>query len=249
MFAPCSNAARRTCMFSPILATRAWRVESTVWPSAKTNCLMASMSEVLASKAAAATALHSLTKFSSLATKSVSQFSSTSTARPSVTASAIRPSAATRVAFLSAFAKPCLRNQSAAASMLPAFSVSAFLHSIMPAPERSRSSFTRAAVISTGFIPSLGHRARGKRHDQGMARGDSVRCRRFACPPRLVPRFVIVQRRRSAAGESNHATITRRSHLAVGDDDPPAGGHRTADDAADPFDRGRSCHRVDDFLA
>jgi hypothetical protein len=32
--------------------------------------------------------------------------------------------------------------------MSPPFSVSAFLHSIMPAPERSRSSLTREAVIS-----------------------------------------------------------------------------------------------------
>ena len=61
---------------------------------------------------------------------------------------AMRPSAAMRLAFLSAFARPCLRNHSIDISRLPWFSVSAFLHSIMPAPERSRSSLTMLAVIS-----------------------------------------------------------------------------------------------------
>lgn len=47
-----------------------------------------------------------------------------------------------------------LRSASAAASMSPLVSVSAFLHSIMPAPVRSRSSFTREAVISAIGITS-----------------------------------------------------------------------------------------------
>ena len=40
-----------------------------------------------------------------------------------------------------------MRSQSMAASMSPPVSVSAFLASIMPAPETSRSSFTIVAVI------------------------------------------------------------------------------------------------------
>ncbi len=49
------------------------------------------------------------------------------------------PSAAMRAAFLSALASPCLRMSSAAASRSPLVSTSARLHSIMPAPVRSRS--------------------------------------------------------------------------------------------------------------
>jgi hypothetical protein len=40
------------------------------------------------------------------------------------------------------------RSQSTDASISPLFSASAFLQSIMPAPVRSRSSFTEVAVIS-----------------------------------------------------------------------------------------------------
>jgi hypothetical protein len=59
-----------------------------------------------------------------------------------------RPSAAVRPAFFAAAARPLVRSQSIAASMSPPVSPSAFLQSIMPAPVRSRSSFTVAAVIS-----------------------------------------------------------------------------------------------------
>ena len=51
-------------------------------------------------------------------------------------------------AFLAAFAAPLLRMLSIASSMSPSVSVSAFLQSIMPAPVRSRSSLTWAAVIA-----------------------------------------------------------------------------------------------------
>src|SRR5688500_17105079 len=67
----------------------------------------------------------------------------------------MRPSAATRPAFLSALARPCLRSHSAEMSSSPLFSVSAFLHSIMPAPVRSRSSLTRDAVISAITVPRI----------------------------------------------------------------------------------------------
>src|SRR5690606_37112015 len=63
-----------------------------------------------------------------------------------------RPSAATRPAFLAAAARPLVRSQSIDASMSPFVSASAFLQSIMPAPVRSRSSLTRAAVISAMAI-------------------------------------------------------------------------------------------------
>src|SRR5690606_10224300 len=76
----------------------------------------------------------------------------------------MRPSAATRLAFLSALARPDLRSASAAASMSPLFSVRAFLHSIMPAPVRSRSSLTMDAVISVGDLEfeRYGRRARAR---------------------------------------------------------------------------------------
>ena len=83
-----------------------------------------------------------------LPTKSVSEFTSTSAADVPLEARPIRPSAAMRSAFLAAFRMPFSRSQSAAASMSPLFSTSAFLASIMPAPVLSRSCFTSAAVIS-----------------------------------------------------------------------------------------------------
>src|SRR6185312_15326312 len=53
-----------------------------------------------------------------------------------------------RVLFLAAEAMPRLRNTSTALSISPPASWSAFLHSIMPAPVRSRSCFTNCALIS-----------------------------------------------------------------------------------------------------
>src|SRR4029450_5324307 len=50
--------------------------------------------------------------------------------------------------FLVAWARPRLRRRVVASSMLPLASVSAALHSIIPAPVRSRSFLTVAAVIS-----------------------------------------------------------------------------------------------------
>src|ERR1700674_5630239 len=64
-----------------------------------------------------------------------------------------RPSAATRPAFFAAFAKPFLRSQSTATSILPSVSVNAALQSIMPAPVFSRSSFTICGVIFAIAIP------------------------------------------------------------------------------------------------
>src|SRR5690606_1303242 len=144
---------RRTCTFSPTLEISAARVSSTVWPSSAAALRASTLSTP---SAAVATASQNARKFSSLATKSVSELISTSAARLPCWARATRPSAATRSAFLSALARPDLRSASAAASMLPPASVSAFLHSIMPAPVRSRSSLTREAVISIGDLESVG---------------------------------------------------------------------------------------------
>src|ERR671929_23707 len=61
------------------------------------------------------------------------------------------PSFVDRPAFLVACARPRFRRIVVASSMFPLASVSAALHSIMPAPVASRSCFTIPAVIS---IPS-----------------------------------------------------------------------------------------------
>src|SRR3546814_8493645 len=66
------------------------------------------------------------------------------------------------LAFLAAAARPLVRSQSIDASMSPWFSASAFLQSIMPAPVRSRSSLTRAAVISAMGISFQKGRARNR---------------------------------------------------------------------------------------
>src|SRR5580698_3989405 len=46
---------------------------------------------------------------------------------------------------------PCLRRMISASARLPLASTKAFLHSIIPAPVRSRSSFTSFALISMFF--------------------------------------------------------------------------------------------------
>ncbi|KAG1254482.1 hypothetical protein G6F68_010827 [Rhizopus microsporus] len=148
---PSTFTMRRIWMFSPRVCTAVARASSTVRPSASLAAFTASTSLAPDARAAAATALTKDLKLSSLATKSVSELTSTSTALPPSWARPRRPSAATRSAFLSALAAPDLRMASAAALMSPLASVSAFLHSIMPAPVRSRSSLTREAVISTGL--------------------------------------------------------------------------------------------------
>ena len=87
-------------------------------------------------------------KFLSFATKSVSQLTSNIFATfLSLTTNFITPSAATLEDFLSAFACPAFLIVSIALFMSPPASTSAFLHSIIPAPVLSRSSFTICAVI------------------------------------------------------------------------------------------------------
>src|SRR5665213_2828153 len=88
-----------------------------------------------------------------LATKSVSEFTSTKAPVLPEMHRPTRPSAATRVDFLAALAKPLARNQSTASSRLPLVAASAALQSIMPTPVFSRRSFTIAAVISAILCP------------------------------------------------------------------------------------------------
>src|SRR4051794_17446196 len=81
-------------------------------------------------------------KPSFLATKSVSQLSSTSAEQKW----AIRPLAVVRPARLPTSLAPLIRSSSTALSKSPSDSSSAFLQSIMPAPVSSRSFLTSAAV-------------------------------------------------------------------------------------------------------
>ena len=83
------------------------------------------------------------------ATKSVSQFTSTRTPRraPAWMYEPTAPSAAMREAFLSAEAMPFFLSQTRASSSSPPHSPSAFLQSIMPAPDFSRTDLTCAAVM------------------------------------------------------------------------------------------------------
>ena len=142
-------------MFSPILAMSSRRRSATVSPLRPGNATAprASTSVGAAASAAAATSWANVWNSSPLATKSVSLLTSAiATAAPSGDVSRVTtPSAATRPARLSALAAPDLRINSTATSMSPPASTSAFLQSIMPAPVRSRSSRTSAALISIGI--------------------------------------------------------------------------------------------------
>src|SRR5215472_10031639 len=64
------------------------------------------------------------------------------------------PCLVARVAFLPAEAMPHLRSSTSASVISPLASTRAFLHSIMPAPVRSRRSFTSDAVTSAIFPSS-----------------------------------------------------------------------------------------------
>src|SRR6266436_5269920 len=144
-------------MFSPIFAIRERRFSSSVdepldsWSSALTSAGAFSSASLETWRA-------NPWNSSPRATKSVSQLTSTSRALEPERSTATVPSAPPRAAFLSALASPVLRMSSAAASKSPLVSTSAFLHSIMPAPVRSRSCLTVSAVIFIGRC-CLTHRA------------------------------------------------------------------------------------------
>ncbi|CAH1673175.1 hypothetical protein CHELA41_23784 [Hyphomicrobiales bacterium] len=107
------------------------------------------------------------------ATKSVSELISTTTPLLPASATATRPSAATRPDFFAAFDRPFLRSQSTAASTSPPVSVSAVLQSIMPAPVLSRSSFTIAALMLAIVILSIVKNRVLTKSMQGAARRQS----------------------------------------------------------------------------
>ena len=115
----------------------------------------ASISAASDSTACSATAFTNCWNVSFLATKSVSELTSTTAAvLSSFTTTVQRPSAAILLAFFSAFACPFFLKYSTASSIFPSVSPKAFLQSIIPAPVNSRSSFTIAAVIAI-FVSSI----------------------------------------------------------------------------------------------
>ncbi|CFN76030.1 Uncharacterised protein [Bordetella pertussis] len=153
------RSKRRTEMFSPILPTSAVRVVSTV-PSPNGSADSAATSAGFCVATSSASLLMKSMKSVFLATKSVSQL--TSMTAPCLPSAAmyrpIRPSAVTRAAALLALLPSLTRRISSARARSPSASVRAFLHSIMGASVFSRSSLTRAAVISAMFAPnSLRH--------------------------------------------------------------------------------------------
>src|SRR5580692_11259614 len=132
-------------MFSPMVAMASAMAVSTV--TLPTLAALIFSISAPTSSATWAIIFTSPWKCSLRATKSVSELTSTTTPLVPLVSAAIRPSAATRPAFLAAFDRPFLRSQSCAACMSPSLSVSAALQSIMPAPVDSRRSLTIAAVI------------------------------------------------------------------------------------------------------
>src|SRR5690242_7543947 len=112
-------------------------------PSASFSSSRASTSFGFTAAACATMLAARVWKSSFLATKSVSQDSWI--IAPS--AAAIRPLVASRAPSLLTFAPALMRSASTALSKSPSASVRAFLLSIMPAPVRSRSFFTSAALM------------------------------------------------------------------------------------------------------
>ena len=139
-------------IFSPMATVASLTRSDTVLEASSTKAWVSrvSTSAGLALAMCLATLLQKLMKLSVLATKSVSQLTSTMT--PTVPSSemywATTPSAAMRLAFLAAWLRPFSRSHSMAFSISPSLSTRAFLQSIMPALVRSRSSLTIAEVTA-----------------------------------------------------------------------------------------------------
>ena len=135
-------------MFSPMTWMASVRTSATLAPS-NSDSFRASTSAGLFRMMAVAILSQYSPNFSLMATKSVSQLTSTTAALPQVehTLARTRPSLVARPAFLAAAARPRVRRMSVAPAMSPSASTRAFLHSIMPAPVASRSSLTIAAVM------------------------------------------------------------------------------------------------------
>ena len=139
-------------MFSPMMEIWEDRASATVRDGsfAHFSARNASISAALVFSACSATSDTQFWNFSFLATKSVSAFTSTTTAffSSAVTLVITIPSAAIRPAFLVAPASPFSLRNSTALSMSPSVAARAFLQSIIPAPVISRNSFTIAAVTA-----------------------------------------------------------------------------------------------------
>ena len=182
------RSKRRIVMFSPILPTSAARVDSTV-PSPIGSADSAATSAGLLLATSSAQPLARVMNSSFLATKSVSELTSTTAASLPSAARYMptTPSAATRLAALVALLPSLTRRISSALAMSPPASVSAFLHSIIGASVFSRSSFTMPAVISaiTSLQISLNSAIRPPLTRRCLPRPRRIRPRRrSAGPPR-----------------------------------------------------------------
>jgi hypothetical protein len=186
-FATDKEDARRSDMFSPILAmVSAMASAMVISPTFAALIFSTSPPRVSATFAIIFT---SPWNNSLRATKSVSELTSTRTPCEPSTASPMRPSAAMRPAFLAALASPRLRSKSTACSISPPVSVSAPLQSIMPAPVRSRSSFTICAVmLAMAVIPLFLPAGLVTRHFARTRPGSGVPRLSFGWPSAWMPK-------------------------------------------------------------
>ena len=140
---------RRICRFSRIFRNNSWSASSTVIvPPETVVAFRASTSAGFFSIMVSATWFTNALNSSVFATKSVSEFTSTTqpTELSAFTFATTIPSAATRPAFFACVASPFSRSSSIAFSTSPSASVKAFLQSIIPTPVDFRSSLTSFAV-------------------------------------------------------------------------------------------------------
>src|SRR3954471_13101640 len=149
-------ATRLSTSFSPMRADSPSIRAETVWPSTSVFS-SASASAGFLSSAMSSSRSASLTKSAFLATKSVSQSSSSSA--PSLLTTT--PFVVERSRRLPTSLAPLTRRNSTALSKSPSASVRAFLQSIMPAPVASRRRLTSAAVNSAMSLPLFWGGAKG----------------------------------------------------------------------------------------
>src|SRR6185436_17711718 len=224
-------------MFSPSLAMSGVR-RFAIGPFGSFS--HASVAESPALAMSASTSFISCWKSGVRATKSDSQLTSARIPEePSAaTVLAISPSLAIRPAFFAALARPRLRRIVFASSKSPFASLSAFLHSIMPAPVWSRSFFTMSAVIAVVAIAvspepkKTPAPIRGRRLSGELLRGLRGSRGRFAARPLRPPgpariRFLrggVLGRFAGVLG------VDRLLHVAAGD-------HRVGDPRREQPDR------------
>ena len=134
-------------MFSPILAILSVRTSWTLLSKFKYFDFKISSRSPLLFSEILATELTNSWNSTFLATKSVSELTSTIEPKLSSIQIPIKPSEATRPDFLDAVASPFFLNQSTAASISPLVSDKAFLQSIIPALDLILNSLTICAVI------------------------------------------------------------------------------------------------------